>query len=170
MNREARIISLLGLLVFTLAGCGFHSVYGPYQRDDGSPVAVQMNQISIDNIADRTGQILRNDLIDKIYGKGRPARPLYSLTTKIHVSEEDLGIQLDATTTRTLMNMYADYELKDAGGKVILHGAAHSVTSFSKLADQYGTLAAREDALQRTLDEVSEQMVNRLSLYFAERP
>jgi hypothetical protein len=41
------------------------------------------------------------------------------------------------------------------------------VTSFSRLNQEYATLAGREDAIQRTTGEVSEQIINRLSLYFS---
>ena len=154
-------------LVAPLSGCGFHSVYGHY-GDDESSVATAMNQIAIDNIPERIGQMLRNDLIDKMYGKGRPVQPQYTLVIKVRTTEEDLGIQLNATSARILMNMYADYDLKDTNDKVILHGAAHSITSFSKFSNQYGTLTAREDAQKRTTSEVSEQIVNRVSMYLTD--
>ena len=65
--------------------------------------------------------------------------------------------------------MYGDYSLVDSAGKVLLNGSAHSVASFDKLDQMYGTVAARQDACQRTLHEISEQIVNRLSVYFSER-
>lgn len=166
-NFALRICSLATIFCL-LAGCGFHTVYGSHRSGDDSSVSLALNQIAVDNIPDRQGQILRNELIDKMYGKGRPAQPLYTLTIKLKRSEEDIGVLLDSTSTRTLVNTYADYDLKDLKGNVVLHGHAHSTTSFSKLNDQYATLAADEDAMQRTVDEVSEQIVNRLSLYFSE--
>jgi LPS-assembly lipoprotein len=131
-------------------------------------VAATLSEVAIDNIPERNGQILRNYLIDRMYGQGRPAQPRYTLTITLKVAEEDLGIQADATSTRTLMNMYAKYALTDAKGKNILGGEAHSVTSYNKLSDQYAAVASRNSSLERTLDEVGEQIVNRLSLYFAE--
>ena len=53
--------------------------------------------------------------------------------------------------------------------KEILKGTAHSVTSFNTLTDEYGNLAAEEGAVERTISEVSEQIVNRLSVYFSEK-
>jgi LPS-assembly lipoprotein len=135
----------------------------------GAPVAMDLNNIAIDNIPDRNGQILRNNLIDRMYGRNRPEQPRYHLSVKIHNSEEDLGILANATSTRALLNMYGDYALTDEHGATLVSGNAHSVATFNKLDQMYGTLAARQDALQRTLHEVSEQIVGRLSLYFAER-
>lgn len=152
-----------------LSGCGFHPVYGSHNTESGSPVALDLNNVAIDNIPDRNGQILRNDLIDRMYGKNRPAKPLYTLKINIHSGEEDLGILANATSTRSLLNMYGDYSLQDAQGKQLLSGNAHSVASFDKLDEMYATVAARQDAYERTLHEVSEQIVNRLSLFFSER-
>jgi LPS-assembly lipoprotein len=152
-----------------LSACGFQPVYGTHQTEDGVSVADDLNNIAIGNIPDKNGQTLRNALIDRMYGSGRPAQPAYTLNVKIHSAEEDLGILADATTTRALMNMYADYTLTDAQGKVVLTGAAHSVAGFDLLNQMYDTVASRQDANDRTLHEVSEQIVNRLSLYFSER-
>jgi len=163
--RLTLLLSAFGLL----PACGFQPVYGPH--DEGTlPVAEALNDVAIDNLPDRNGQMLRNDLIDRMYGANRPDRPLYRLSVKLHSSEEDLGVLANATTTRSLLNMYGDYVLKDAKDKEILHGTAHSVASFDKQTQMYGTLAARQDAYQRTLHEVGEQIVNSLSLHFAEEP
>ena len=156
------------ILVLAQAACGFHPVYG--SRDAGDmPVAMDLNNIAIDNIPDRDGQILRNHLIDRLYGTNRPDKPAYHLAVTLHSSEEDLGILANATSTRSLLNMTADYSLTDRAGKEILKGAARSVASFDKLDQMYGTVAANQSAHERTLREVGEQIVNRLSLYFAER-
>jgi len=166
--RTSILIVLLALNLCLLTACGFHPIYGA-RSGDGTPVAEQLNQVAIENIPDRRGQILRNELIDKMYGKGRPEHPLYHLVVKVRVSEENIAVQANATSTRTMLNTYGDYVLQDAQGKEIIKGTAHSVTSFSTLADQYANLVAEEDAVERTLDEISEQIVNRLSLYFAEK-
>jgi LPS-assembly lipoprotein len=158
---------LIALLM--LSACGFQPVYGTHNTDSDSPVADNLNNIAIDNIPDRSGQLLRNNLIDRLYGKNRPAQPVFTLKVKLHNSIEDLGILANATSTRELLNMYADYTLLDAKGKTILSGTAHSVASYDRLDQMYGTIAAQQDANERTIHEVSEQIVNRISLYFAEK-
>jgi LPS-assembly lipoprotein len=153
-----------------LGACGFRPVYGTHGLDSGSPVAAELNTIAIENIPDRDGQILRNNLIDRLYGPNRPAKLAYALTVKVHFSEQDLGILANATATRSLLDMYADYTLTDKiAGKEILKGTAHSVAGFDRLDAMYGTVAARNDAHQRTLHEISEQIVARISVYFSER-
>lgn len=166
-----RFQQILGLcaVIGLLSACGFHPIYGGHGEDSDNNVAAHLNDIAIDNIPDRNGQILRNFLIDRMYGKNRPAQPHYHLAVKIQLSEENLGIQANATATRELLNTTADYSLTDAAGNQILKGAAHSVASFDRLDQIYGTVAARQDAYARTLHEVSEQIVNRISLYFSEK-
>ncbi|MDP9128037.1 MAG: LPS assembly lipoprotein LptE [Pseudomonadota bacterium] len=170
-RRASRGLALLSLafLLLALPACGFHPVYGA-RSDDGTPVAEQLNQVAIDTIPERMGQMLRNELIDRMYRKGRPSQPSYHLTIHLRVTQEDLGIQADATSTRSLLNMFADYALLDMKDKEILHGTAHSISSYNTLNDQYGNLAAKNAAVQRTLNETGEQIVNRLSLYFSEKP
>lgn len=167
MKREILIVALVAL-AGAVTACGFQPVYGTHGAGDES-VAAQMNTVAIDNIPDRKGQILRNDLIDRMYGKGRPQQPLYRLSIKLRMTEEDVGIQLNATSTRSLINMYGDYVLTDMQGHAIIKGTAHSVSSFNTLVDEYGNLSALNDAIERTVNEVSEQIVNRLGLYFAEK-
>ncbi|MDE2030331.1 MAG: hypothetical protein KGI97_07185 [Alphaproteobacteria bacterium] len=165
LARAALLISMLAL-----AGCGFHPVYAAHGTDDNSPVAMDLNNVAIDNIPDRDGQILRNELIDRMYGPDRPEHSQYRLKVSIHSNEAGLGILANATATRALLNMYADYILTDAKGKILAKGEAHSVASFDLLDQMYGTIASRQDAQARTLHECGEQIVNRLNLYFAERP
>lgn len=170
--KRLKLLRYFNLIILVLlTSCGFHSIYGTEESERGLnnlSVAQQLNHITIENIPDRSGQMLRNDLIDSLYGKGRPTNPLYKLTIGVHSTEEDLGIQANSTSTRSLLNMYADYSLTGPNQKSLVKGRAHSVASFNKLSQQYGTQSARDDAIERTINEVSNQIVNRLSLYFRE--
>jgi LPS-assembly lipoprotein len=172
LNAECRMPGKLAAvcLIFLLAGCGFHPVYGSHDNGDKPEVAAQMNNVAIDNIADRHGQILRNNLIDRMYGQGRPQNPQYHLSVNIKATEEGLGILENAVSTLTELTLTATYTLTDANGKELMKGTAHSVSSFNQISAQYSTMAAEQDAYQRTIDEVSEQIVNRLGLYFSEGP
>jgi len=157
---------LLALLI-TLSACGFSPLYGPHEGLDTS-VAEAMNHIAITNIKDRYGQILRNHLTDRLYVKGRPQAPSTQLTVTINAQETDLGIQKDATASRRELSLWAPYTLSSKEGNPLMNGSAHSVVSYSQLDAQYGTVTGQRNAYNRALKEVSEQIVNRLALYFAE--
>ena len=159
---------LIPVFCLLLAGCGFSPVYGSHGRNE--PVSEALNSVSVANIPDRQGQVLRNHLIDRMYFKGRPEKPASALEVTLRSNEYDLGIQKDATASRRVLNLWADYVLRANDGKELIKGKAHSSVSYSKLEAQYGTLAAKENAQKRAINEVGEQIVNRLSVYFAEKP
>ena len=159
----------LCLCCLLLSGCGFHSVYGSHSAN-GSTVSEELNKVAIDPIPEHVGQQLRNDLIDRFYGKGRPSQPLYHLSVKIGISEEDLGLLVNATAALAAVHVNGAYVLTDANGTELIRGDVTSSATYDKLTSQYGTLAARDSAVERTAREVSEQITARLSLYFAERP
>ena len=166
LNAGCRI--LIPTLLLLLSACGFHPIYGGTDYS-GTPVAAQMNAVAIDSIPDRAGQILRNALIDRMYAKGRPKQPAYRLHVTLTTSVADVGILANATSTLSDLDTTGAYTLTDAAGNQLLTGTAHSVTSYSRLDDQYATLAAHDSAVERTAREISEQIVNRLGVYFAER-
>lgn len=167
MRRRASLwLALTALL--TLPACGFHPVYGSLSKD-GNPVADELAAITIDPIPEHTGQTLRNDLIDRFNNKGRPTAPLYHLAIKLQVADEDLGTLANGTTTLAAVQASASYTLSDKDGKTLNSGSAASTGQYDKLISMYGTLAAHDGAVDRTIREVSEQVTARISLYFAER-
>ena len=162
-----RFCLLLPVFCLLLSACGFSPIYGSH-GSGSEPVDKALSNVAIASIPDRQGQMLRNHLIDRMYFSGRPAHPDATLNVSIRSTESDLGIQKDATASRRELNMWADYTLKADDGRQLLKGSAHSVVSFSKLDAQYGTVAAQQNATERALNEMGEQIVNRLSLYYAE--
>jgi len=156
---------LAGLLCMLVA-CGFSPIYGTH---GGGPVAAELNDVEIAAIPNREGQMLRNDLIDRMYGKGRPQHPKYTLTITPKFTEESVGLLPNAVTTLAELTLAAHYVLADSKGQTLTHGDVHAMADYNQLEEGYATVAAREGAYQRTLHEVSEQIVNRVSLYFAEQ-
>lgn len=157
----ARLSLALALLT---AGCGFHPIYATPEKS----VSMDLAQVHIGNIPDRSGQELRNLLIDKMNYAGRPATPLYELTVTIQESRSDLGIRTDATSARSQIALLARYTLTPRnGGQPLLNAHAATHVGYNKLDAQYSNLSSEEDARRRGLNELSEQIVNRLGLYFS---
>jgi LPS-assembly lipoprotein len=165
MCRIAPKILCLTSVVFLFA-CGFHPIYGT--EDVDKSVVATLNQVAIDGIPDHEGQMLRNELIDRMYGKGRPKNPKYHLVVSLRETEEGIGLLPNAITTLTELTVTADYSLNDESGKQVMKATARTVANYNQLQEQYGTLAAREGAYQRSLTEIADQIVNRVSLYFSE--
>lgn len=160
-------LCLLGSLL--LSGCGFSPIYGSKGEGRLSTQAALSN-IKINRIPNEHGVYLHNKLMDRLYFNGRPTSPEAQLHVGFSTSEVDLGIKKDATSTRSRLTITANYVLQSIDKKeVLIKGQASTIASYSKLDAQYGTLATQRDAYKRALNEISEQIVNRLSLFYAEK-
>ena len=167
-HRPSRLaaVLLLALPPVALGACGFKPVYGNagHSQDVGAALA----NVQIDPIAERNGQVLRNNLIDRFYSEGRPGSPKYRLALSLAATEEALGIQKDATATRARLRLQASYELVDiASGQVVYRTFSRSVVSFNLVDSQFAVLATRQDAYDRGLTELADDIRTRLSLFFA---
>ena len=156
------------LLCLALAGCGFHPLYGSHGSTGGSGKdGHQLSQIHIDTIADRQGQKLRNDLIDIMQPKGEEPNPQYHLTVTYNEVEVDLGLTNDAVTTRgqlTLTVIYKLSSLKD--GSVVSNGSAQAITAYNIQTSEFATILSRDDAEDRGLRQLADNISLRLNLYF----
>ena len=163
-SRTILAIALAGLLF----GCGFRPLYGTTETD--RRVADLLAQVRIETIPDRTGQKLRNFLLDRINPAGQPARPHYYLSVKIGISRIDLGILRDETATRAILVLTANYFLRDRARKVtLIQGSTQSTNSFNIVASDFATLSGETDAIERAAREISDDIKTRLALYFTRR-
>jgi LPS-assembly lipoprotein len=148
-----------------LPGCGYQPLYGA-----NTPAAQQLPVVQINNIPDRAGQQLRNRLIDRFYQDGRPAAPEYTLDISLVPNVYKLGIALDDSATRAELSLAANYTLRNMQGAAVLSGATTSVTNFNILRSQYATLIGEQDAYDRGIAQVSEDITRRISLFFNREP
>lgn len=161
------IISVLALLIMPLAACGFSPLYRTANYQE---VANVLKNIKISNIPNRDGQILRNYLIDSFYTKGIPSsNPKYRLDIYgLQETVTALGIQKDATATRSQMRIQVNVKLVDpnADNKILLERQLRSVSSFNILDSQYATRVSQQNVKERSLRDLSEQITREISLYF----
>ena len=164
-----RLIILL-LLPLLLTSC-YRPIYG--ERPFGADATQQenrLNRIFIKNIPDESGQKLRNFLIDRMYGSGRPDKTDATLTIGLTTSEEDLGLQKDATTLRKKVSYKATYLLTDnTTQKSLRSGSVRTFVSYDKIDAQYGVLVSREASLERAMRELSDLIVGQLLVYYGQR-
>src|SRR5262245_20835352 len=84
-------------LALILAGCGFE----PLMSQTAHPqVQRDMQRIRIVMIADRSGQILRNYLLDGMTPRGLQGSELYSLTIRLVEPRREIAIRRDDTASR----------------------------------------------------------------------
>lgn len=149
-----------------LAGCGFHPLYGKQANPEVVP---ELGAVKIDSIQERVGQQLRNLLYARINPLGEPAKPKYILETKVRESQQSLAIQKTEVATRASLSISANYRLRDLTTGATLYSAnSRATASYDLVQSEYANLAAAQDAERRTLQEVAEDMTNRLAFYFTQ--
>jgi len=153
---------LLGMALL-LAGCGFHPLYAPRSE---SGFDADLASIKVNTIADRQGQELAIALRDALNPTGAHVDMRYTLDVQLSSSRQDIGLRADGTASRSEVTMTAKFVLRDAkANKAVLQGTTHSVSSYDVLTDNYATVVASQNAQERTVQEVGEDILTRLQLY-----
>ena len=156
---------LLGLAV--LPACGFTPVYGPGGSAEGL-----RGQIAIGEPSDVAGFKLVRQLETRL---GQPLDPQYDLRVQIELDRTGLGVTDDSETVRLRLRGVADYTLTQAGtGAVLTKGQVSNFTSYAApvftpdrvtaAGNMVSVRVAAEDALDRLMIILADQMVSRLLL------
>ena len=133
---------------------------------NSSHVLNQLALIQINPIENRTGQILRNFLQDKLTPSGVPSSPTYKLIISLKETRSDMAILRDSTSTFAKVKMDAEYQLIDIETKNILNsGNVTSTTVFNIVSSEYANLSAQKDARRRTVRIISDLIKERLALF-----
>ncbi|MDR6293648.1 MULTISPECIES: LPS assembly lipoprotein LptE [Inquilinus] len=157
------------LLILALGACGLRPLYGT--NSVGAAMSDRLGTISVGVIGDRTGQILRTELIRTLNPQGRPAQPAYDLGVSVAETQQDVNIVSDLTTTRRNLTLTASFVLTDRKtGQPAFSDSVNEITSYNILADQYTTLIGERDARERALHAIAEDIRTRLALYFDRHP
>jgi len=162
-------VSLLAVvgLCLGLGSCGFRPLYG--QRAGGS-AAADLAAVQISPVNDRLGQILRNDLIERLSPLGEPTSPRYSLRAALSASSAARAIQQDTTITRYDQRIEVGFILVDlATGAGIFRGQSRAIGGYDAVRSDFATLTAQQDAVRRTVREVTEDIRAQLAAFFAGR-
>ena len=156
-------------LALLLGACGFRPMMGG-DRADGS-VASRLATVEIGDIADRSGQKMRNLLIDRFYHDRRPAAAEYRLEVALEAGEQSLAIEKDASASRAQWTATATYRLVHRpSGKVVLQGSSRAVPGYNVNYYQWGSFVSEQDALDRGIEYISDEIRTRVALYFARDP
>lgn len=148
-------------IVAGISGCGFSPVYQQQSGATSNDILLELSKVDIRNIPDREGQILHNFLSDRMQPRGQAKETLYILTTDLSVSTRDLGVQLDETTARSRVNVSASYVLSGNGVKNSFR--SRSSSSFSTVDVEYASLVAEQDAIERSLRTIADDITVRVA-------
>ncbi|MDE2227609.1 MAG: hypothetical protein KGL11_01025 [Alphaproteobacteria bacterium] len=150
----------MALAATPLAGCGFHPLYGGATAGEYDPT---LAAIKVQPIQDREGQMLELALREKLNPRGAPVPTRYNLIVVLTLSRADLGIQRNATSTRSEINASASYTL--SGDGVSVTGQSHTVSAFNLQNDAWAATVAEDDARERAIEDLANAVVLQLSLW-----
>src|SRR5690606_30909808 len=144
----------LGMLV---SACTVQPVYMPIAQ--GPQVAADLSAISIEDVNDRVGQQVRNNLIFGFTGGSAAAPPRYDLALRVLSREARLGFERDETAPAYSVTVTVTYELKEiATGKVILRSLNRGVASYDRSNQAFANQRARIDAEDRAAQSVADDI------------
>lgn len=143
------------LMLPLLAACGFTPVYGP----GGTGSALQ-NRVLVTAPEDRNSFVLTREIETRL---GRAESAAYGLDVTITTTQERLAIDPEGNTTRFNLVGVADYALRDtASGQIVTSGTVENFTGYSATGTTVATLAGEQDAQDRLMTILAEQIVTRL--------
>ena len=151
-------------MLLAQAGCEFQPLYGDRQS---TPVEARLASVSVGVIADRTGQLLRNELLTRFDPNNKSLPTQYKLSVTLTDSTERLAVRRDASATRASLTIKAQFELVSiVNGEQVTSGLVRSVNSYDILDTQneFGTRTAEEQARKRAASDLAEQISLRVGL------
>jgi LPS-assembly lipoprotein len=152
------------VLLVALAGCGFRPMYGRAAR---APVMPHLQQIAVEPIPERVGHRVWNNLLDRLNPTGTPAQPRYRLQVELRVSQEGLAVRGDTRVTRNNYRLIANFRLRDAsGGELLYKGRTFSIAAYNLVDSEFANISAEKDAERRTAREISDEIRDRLAMFF----
>jgi LPS-assembly lipoprotein len=150
-----------------LSGCG----WAPLHADIASgPASEELRSIRVDPISERIGQRLAMALRNSLNPDGEPAPERYRLRTSLTRYLSNLGIQSQGLATLGKLDVYATYYLIDVQtGGTLLANTVHVANSFDLNPNQYSTIVGEGDAAVRSVAELNQEIVTRLTLFMQRR-
>jgi len=154
----------LAAAVAVLAACGFEPLYGGGRK---GAMSAEMATVRIDPINDRTGQQLRNHLLDLMNPTGQPAEPRYRLKVTLSESAGELAVRKSEIATRANLVISASFALREAESSSPVFSGTSAVTgSYNVLSSDFSTLISEQDARARVVRELAADVQARLAAYF----
>jgi LPS-assembly lipoprotein len=152
---------LLAVCAAALSGCGFRPLYAEATGSGAQTLA----SIEIGLIADRPGQKLRNMLLERLTPTGQPRQPAYILDVRLTEAKQELAIRKDETATRANLTVTAQFVLRALREPQLgtYAGVANSTNSYNVLRSEFATLSAENDARDRALRVLAEEIRIRIA-------
>jgi LPS-assembly lipoprotein len=156
--------TLMVSLAAALAGCGLRPLYS---GGGDSGVQAELSSVAIPEPQTRLGQLIRNDLVSAMRPEGAGR---YALLIVPSLQEETSVVNDSTDTLRLVVRVSASYTLSEVGsGKPLASGKTFSQTSYDETGQSFADKQAKADAMARAAKEVAQDILTRVSGYFAGR-
>ena len=150
------------IVFFIFTSCGYEPIYSKNANTNK-----ELLSISVQNIKNRPGQILRNTLLNQLNPERERVITKYRLIVEISESKSNLAYRKDMSATRTDLKVTANYLLKDIkNGEILLKQEAKSISSFDVVESVYATLIAEKDVREKNLKVISNDIYANLVFFF----
>jgi len=166
------ILMLALLLTVLLGGCGFRPMYGQFSDGKGDlrdvMANIRVSSITEDGRPSRIGQVIRNNLLDRLTPFGETESAEYILNVTFLIEEQGYGIREDESVTLQNLKLVTAFQLEEvATSKVVLESAARGLVTYDLAQSDYSNMIARNASLKRLSEEVSNQMATRIGAFFS---
>lgn len=154
-NRRFFVAGFFVALGASLSACGFSPIYA--RREASDPGAL-LAQIEVAPIAERSGQILRNNLIDMFDPRREAGTKQYVLVVTLNESPQVLALRRDDVISRGGYSASANFRLLDRRGAVVISGGAGFGSDFEIADSERATALARQTARDRLMQALAEEI------------
>ena len=168
-RRSSVALPIAGLLLLALSDCGFRPMYAQHERGAaGADVGSNLQNIFIPAMRGRVERLVYNNLRDRLNPLGVPKRPRYRLDYVVTVVKRPVAFAKDETATRLNVRVSVTFSLKNRNDNAVAFASsARALAAYNVLRSQYATFAAAQDAEDRAVREVSDEIRLRLAAYFS---
>jgi LPS-assembly lipoprotein len=151
-----------------LSGC-LQPLYGPLAADPS--VAAELQTVAIDDIPNRLGHYVKNELVFAFNGTGSEVSPRYRLI--VELAERVQTPLVDTVTGRAnaaTVIVDAKYKLVTVpDNRKVTEGVAFSVASYDRFSNRFANVRAARDAEIRDAKVIADQIRVRIVTALAAR-
>ena len=167
MGLRGALVALIAAASAALPGCGWQPLYADAET---GPASEELRAIKVNPIPERIGQRLEIALRNSFNPSGEPTPPRYVLSTSLISVLGNLGIQSQGLATLGQIDAFATVTLVDLQNHAtLLTNTIHVANSFDLNPNQYSTIVGEDDARNRCVAELDQEIVTRLTMFMQRR-
>ena len=164
LQHKAVFLASWAALVCLLDGCGFQPMLA--KSRDQSSVEDNFAKIKVATIENRSGQVLRNNLIDTLTPGGEPSHPAYTLLIRIEEPQQNLAFQRNNSVTNVAYSINAYWRLVDQNGSPVYASTSSSSQQYTLSNSQYATSVSAQNTRDQIVQDLTQDIRNQLARYF----